>query len=120
MGVPGFDWYGNLLLNEVNKRNLTLERLVQLTSETGCKAFGWYDRKGSNIPGTDADFTICDMEREWTVGKERFYTKARLSPYYGQRLKGKVTQTIVRGKVVMNNGDILVEPEYGRFIPPKG
>ena len=118
MGVPGLDWYGHLMLNEVNNGKLTLERLVQLTSENGCKAFGWYDRKGSNLPGTDADFTICDMEREWTIGSEPFYTKCHLSPYYGMKLKGKVTQTIVRGTVVMDEGQILVEPGYGKFVTP--
>ena len=118
MGVPGLDWYGHLMLNEVNNGKLTLERLVQLTSETGSKAFGWYDRKGSNLPGTDADFSICDMEREWVIGKEPFYTKCHLSPYYGRKLKGKVTHTIVRGTVVMHEGEILVEPGYGKFVQP--
>jgi len=117
-GVPGLDWYGHLLLNEVNKGNLTLEKLVKLTSENGAKAFGWYDRKGSNMPGTDADFTICDLNRTWVVGGEKIYTKCGLSPYYGQTLKGKVTQTIVRGTVVMDEGEILVQPGYGRFIKP--
>lgn len=116
MGIPGWDWYGHLLLNEVNKGTLTLEQLVKVTSENGCKAFGWYDRKGSNNPGTDADFTICDMDRVWTIGQETIYTKSGLCPYYGLTIKGKVTQTIVRGTVIMNEGEILVEPGYGRYI----
>lgn len=116
-GVPGLDWYGHLLLHEVNQGRLSLERLVEVTSETGCKAFGWKN-KGSNQIGTDADFSICDMDREWTVGSEKFYTKTRLSPYFGLRLKGKVTQSIVRGKIVMSEGEILADPGYGRYIPP--
>lgn len=118
-GVPGLDWYGHLLLNEVNKGSLTLERLVQVTSEAGCKAFGWYPRKGSNLPGTDADFSICDMDRVWTIGEEPIYTKSGLCPYYGLTIKGRVTQTVVRGSVVMDEGRILAQPGYGRYVRPE-
>lgn len=117
-GVCGLDWFGHLLLDEVYKGNLSLERLVQTTSENGAKAFGFYDRKGSNLPGTDADFSIADLNETWVVGKEKFYTNGRLSPYYGQTIHGKFTHTIVRGQVVMDHGEILVKPGYGKMIVP--
>lgn len=115
-GVPGLDWYGHLLLDEVNKGTLTLERLVEITSVTGAKHFGFYPRKGSNHLGTDADFTICDLKQEWTVGPEKVYNKCGLSPYYGRKLQGKVTHTIVRGTIVMEEGDVKGQPGHGKFI----
>lgn len=117
-GIPGLDWYGHLLLNEVNKGSLSLERLVQVTSETGAKALRWYPNKGSNLPGTDADFSICDLDRVWTVGRDPVYTQSGLCPYEGLTLHGKVTQTVVRGVVVMDEGKILAQPGYGRFVRP--
>jgi len=119
MGFPILDWYGHLLLNEVNNGNISLERLVEVTSVKGAKIFGWYPRKGSNLPGTDADFTICDLNKEWTVTSDKVYTKTQLNPYHGRKLKGKVTHTIIRGKVVMKDGEVLGEPGYGEFIRPE-
>ena len=117
-GVPGLDWYGHLLLNEVNRGSLSLERLVQVTSEAGARALGWYPYKGSNLPGTDADFSICDMDRVWTIGSGPIYTQSGLCPYYGRTIRGKVTHTVVRGTVVMEEGTVLARPGHGRFVGP--
>lgn len=117
-GYGMLDWYGHLLLDYVNKGRLSLERLVEVTSVNGAKAFGFYPRKGSNTPGTDADFTICDMDKEWTIDSKRIYAKCQLSPYHGRKLKGLVTHTVVRGTVVMQNGEVIGTPGFGKFIVP--
>lgn len=117
-GYGMVEWYGHRLLDYVNQGRMSLERLVEVTSVAGAKAFGYYPRKGSNIPGTDADFSICDLEAEWRIDSKRIYQKTGLSPYHGQRLKGKVTHTIVRGAVVMADGEVLGRPGHGRFIVP--
>ena len=115
-GVEGEDYYGSLLLDAVNAGKLTLEKLVEVTSINGARALGWAEKCGNHI-GTDADFTICDMEKVWTVD-EKFpiYSKPHLDPLWGQTLHGKVISTIVRGRVVMEDDKILAEPGYGRFI----
>ena len=119
LGYALLEWYGHMLLNKVNTGRLTLEKLVEITSVNGAKIFGFYPRKGSNLPGTDADFTICDLNKEWTVSSERVYTKSGLSGYHGRRLKGQVTCTVVRGRVVMEQGVVVGEPGWGRFITPE-
>jgi len=115
-GIPGWDCYGHMLLDEVYKGNLTLEKLVQCTSENGAKIYGWYDRKGSNLPGTDADFSIADLDEVWVSGEEKIYTKVQVNPYYGQKFHGRFIYTIVRGKVVMDHNEIVAEPGHGTFI----
>jgi len=117
-GYGMLDWYGHLLLDYVNQGRLSLERLVEVTSANGAKAFGFYPRKGSNLPGTDADFTVCDMDKEWTIDSKRIYAKCQLSPYHGRKVKGQVTHTVVRGCVVMQNGEVVGTPGFGRFIVP--
>ncbi len=119
LGYALLEWYGHMLLNKVNQGYLTLEKLVQITSVNGARIFGFYPRKGSNLPGTDADFTICDLGREWTVTSERVYTKSGLSGYHGRKLKGKVTHTVVRGKVVMADGEVTGQAGWGKFIAPE-
>jgi dihydroorotase (multifunctional complex type) len=112
------EWYGHILLNEVSKGSFSLEKLVEVTSVNGARIFGFYPRKGSNLPGTDADFTICDMNKEWTIGSEKIYMKSKLNAYHGRKLKGKVTHTIVRGQRIMEDGEVIGKPGYGKFIKP--
>lgn len=115
-GVEGEDYYGSLLLDAVNAGKLTLERLAEITSINGAKALGWNEKCG-NIVGTDADFTICDMDKTWTVDDSfPIYSKPNLDPLYGQTLHGKVSHTVVRGKIVMEEDRILAEPGYGKFV----
>ena len=117
-GVPALDYYGPLLLDAVANGKLTLEQLVKVTSVNGAKALGW-TQKGTNAVGTDADFTICDLDKTWTVDDSYpIYTKPGLDPLYGQTLKGRVTHTVVRGTVVMADDKILAQPGYGRLIRP--
>ena len=93
---------------------------MEITSINGARALGWTEKCGNRI-GTDADFTICDMEKVWTVD-ERFpiYSKPQLDPLWGQTLRGKVVSTVVRGRVVMEEDKILAEPGWGRFIRGSG
>jgi len=118
LGYPLLEWYGHALLNKVNEGRLTLEKLVEVTSVNGAKAFGFYPQKGSNLPGTDADFTICDLDRVWVADSSRIYAKSGFSSYHGKKFKGKVTHTVVRGNVVMVEGEVTGKPGWGKFITP--
>jgi dihydroorotase len=56
--------------------------------------------KGMIKPGFDADITIIDPDKEWTVTQEGFVSKSKNSPFIGRNLKGRVEYTICGGKVV--------------------
>jgi dihydroorotase len=51
--------------------------------------------------------TIIDPEQEWTVEAEKFYTKGSHSPFVGRKLKGKAVLTIVAGRIVMRDGQVI-------------
>jgi dihydroorotase len=59
--------------------------------------------------GARADVALLDPDGEWVVEPEGFESKARNCPFAGRKLRGKVVATIVRGRVVMSEGD-LMEP----------
>ena len=50
--------------------------------------------------GGDADFTLFDLDQEWTVDPGEFASKGRNTPFAGRTLRGKVRYTIVGGKIV--------------------
>ena len=56
--------------------------------------------KGRMSLGVDADLTIFDPDEEWVIDPERFASKARNTPFAGQKVKGRVKYTIVNGKVI--------------------
>lgn len=116
-GFAMLDYFGHLLVSHVSEGDLSLEKLVEVTSVNFAKAFGMYPRKGSNVVGTDADFTIVDLNQEWTITEQdKVYTKTQTIPYVGRRIHGAVTGTVVRGRVVMENGEVFGEPGYGKMI----
>ncbi len=57
-------------------------------------------QKGRIVEGGDADLTILDPSREWSVDASGFASKSRNTPFHGWRLKGGPVATLVAGKVV--------------------
>jgi len=117
LGVIGVQEFLPLMLNEVNKGRLSLEKLVALTSENPARIFGIYPRKGTIQIDSDADFTLVDMDREATLSSEQSYSKSGWTAFDGIRVKGVPSHTIVRGQVIFENGKITGSPGMGKFIP---
>lgn len=61
---------------------------------------------GSMAVGKPADITIIDADKTWTVRPEKFRSRSRNSPFAGWRLSGKVSTTIVGGRVVFGTGEM--------------
>ena len=95
------------MLDHVNKGRLTLERFVDLTSHGPARIFG-IARKGRIAEGYDADFTIVDLKRtrhhHQSTGSK---AAASWTPYDGIEVTGWPVGTIVRGRRVMWEGEII-------------
>ncbi|AFN04387.1 dihydroorotase [Pyrococcus furiosus DSM 3638] len=113
-GLPGLETEVPLLLDAVNKGLITLQDIVEKMHINPIKIFG-IENKGFE-KGKDADFTIVDMKREWTIRADNLYTKAGWTPYEGWRVKGKVIMTIIRGEVVMEEDEIIGKPRGERIV----
>ena len=90
----------SLRLNHVAQGRLTLRRFIELTSSGPQRVFGLVG-KGRIALGYDADFTIVDLKKRWTVGSEWLVSRCAWSPFEGDILTGKATGTIIRGSRVM-------------------
>jgi len=116
-GSFGIETMVQVLLNEAAERRTTLRRLSWVLSEGTARLYGLYPRKGSVEPGTDADFTVIDADASWSVDQETLHTKTKLSPWHGREGRGLPVATIVRGRMVMRDGELLGEPS-GSFVRP--
>ncbi|TIL58421.1 MAG: dihydroorotase [Mesorhizobium sp.] len=113
-GMTGVQTLVPIMLDHVNAGRLTLQRFVDLSSHGPQRIFGMA-RKGRIAAGYDADFTIVDLKRRETITNAQAGSKAGWTPYDGRRVTGWPVGTIVRGRRVMWEGEI-VTPGQGRAV----
>ena len=66
--------------------------------------------------GAKANMTIVDIENSFTVDSEKFYSKAKFSPYDGMSLKGDVKYTVVNGKIICQEDKFLTKEKKAVLI----
>jgi dihydropyrimidinase len=118
-GFPGVATMLPVLLSHgVNQDRIRIERVVEVTSYNTARIFGMYPKKGTIQPGSDADLVIIDLDLEKKVTPELLQSHSDYSIYDGHRLKGWPVMTIVRGRVVMENGQVESDMlGHGQFVP---
>ena len=100
------------MLDHVNAGRLSLARFVDMSSAGPNRLFG-IANKGRIAVGYDADLTIVDLKRTETIRNEDVKSRAGWTPYDGVSVTGWPVGTILRGKTVMWQGD-LVTPSTGQ------
>ncbi|MBM4431356.1 MAG: allantoinase AllB [Chloroflexi bacterium] len=109
-----------LLLTAANQGRIDLRQITKMASENTAKLYGLYPRKGVIQVGSDADLVVADMQKTAVVDRRKMYTKQKDAArmYDGWTVTGLPVMTIVRGAVVMRDGEILGQPGYGQFVHP--
>jgi dihydroorotase len=112
-GMPGVQTLATILLDHVNKGNLTLERFIDLTASGPQRIFG-IAGKGRIARGYDGDFTIVDLSLTREITNAWIASRCGWTPFDGMKTKGWPVAAILRGKVVMRDfaatGPALGEP----------
>lgn len=85
-------------------------RVAQWLSANPARLVGLADRKGRIAVGCDADLCIWNHEKEWTVVGEQLQHRHKLTPYEGERLRGRVKRTYVRGQLAYDDGAFPAGP----------
>ncbi len=117
-GVPGLATRLPLLFSEgVGKGRISLEHFVRLTASNPARLFGLSPRKGSIIPGGDADLVLWDPSKQVTVTNEVLHQAIDYTPYEGRQVTGWPVMTIRRGEIAMRDGIIQAQPGTGQFLP---
>lgn len=113
-GMPGVQTLVPVMLDHVNRGRLNLERFVDLTSHGPNRIFG-VSAKGRIAQGYDADFTIVDMKHRTTITNSWIQSRCGWTPYDGMTVTGWPQGTIIRGRKVMWDGEII-GPAQGQPI----
>ena len=109
-GMPGVQTLMPVMLNHINEGKLTLNQLINFVCENPVKIFG-IRGKGFIREGFDADFTIVDMKKKITIKNKNIESKCGWTPFDGVEFKGTPVSTIIAGKIKMNDGKILGDPD---------
>ena len=119
-GSPGIETMGPGIFDRALAGEMTLERAVDLLSERPARLFDLYPRKGSLLPGSDADVILFDPSATWQVDRSRLFTKSRDAArlFDGRTFRGRILRTMLRGELVYDDGQILAPPGYGQFLRP--
>lgn len=115
-GFPGVETQMPIMLTEVNRGRMTICDYVRWSAVNPAKAWGLYPRKGVLQPGADADIAIVDLEREGVIDQAALQSRSKISPWHGRMVKGRPTDTIVRGRIVVRDGILVGEPGWGRPV----
>jgi dihydroorotase len=115
-GLCNVETFVPLMLNEINKGNLSLNDFVRLASEAPAKVWGIYPRKGNLLAGADADFTVVDLKKKTKIDMEKLHSKSKTTPFDGMEIQGIPVSTIVRGKFVMRDGEFTGRKGYGCLV----
>ncbi|MBI2067025.1 MAG: dihydropyrimidinase [Deltaproteobacteria bacterium] len=116
-GAPGVENRMELLFSEgVLKNRISLNKFVQVSSTNAAKIFGLFPRKGTIAVGSDADVVIFDPEAEHTLSVKTHHMRCDYSAYEGWKVRGKCRTTILRGRVVIDEGKVFVERGSGQYL----
>lgn len=115
-GTAGVETRWPLLFTEgVASGRLAPERLAAVWALNPARRFGLYPRKGSLAVGADADLVIVEPGRESELSAFGLHMNTDYSVYEGKKVRGFPLTTVLRGRVVVRDGEPVAEP-HGQVI----
>lgn len=105
-GMPGVQTLVPVMLTHVAQGRMTLERFIDLTSHGAQRVFG-IAGKGRMAEGYDADLTLVDLKARHVLRHQDMASRCGWTPFDGFEATGKAMATIIRGRVVMQDGELI-------------
>jgi dihydropyrimidinase len=117
-GIPGVATRLPILFSEgVVKGRIDLNDFVAFSATNHAKIYGLYPRKGTIAVGSDADIALWDPKRKVTIRHELIHDGADYTPYEGLEVTGWPVLTMVRGRVVVDDGVLVGAKGHGTYLP---
>jgi dihydropyrimidinase len=118
-GLPGVEHRVMLLYAGVRTGKLGLHHFVDLLATTPAKLFGLFPRKGTIASGSDADLVIFDPERPMTISAATQHQRVDYTPYEGMQIKGVPDTVLLRGQVIVSDGEYVGGKGGGQYLRRK-
>ncbi len=96
---------------------ISLNRMVDLLATQPAKLFGLYPRKGTIAVGGDADLVLFDPERRETISASTHHSRCDYNLYEGTEVVGAPELVLLRGSVIVEDGELVGTSGSGRFVP---
>ena len=100
----------------VAERNMSLQRFVDITSANAAKLLGLYPRKGAIQPGSDADLVLIDPDMKKTLTLDDLHADSDYSIWEGFACQGYPVLTMLRGKVIVEQGQLVGSSTDGQWL----
>jgi dihydroorotase len=117
-GVPEIELSLPLMLNAAREKYLSLNRVVELMSESPARRYGIYPKKGTIQVGSDADMVLVDADKQRTVKNANLCTAPKYSLFDGWCLTGWPVMTLLRGEIVAEHFRVVNSAHRGEWIRP--
>jgi len=99
-----------VMWTEASARGFTLADIARWMAEGPARLAGCGTSKGRIAKGFDADLVVFDPEAEFIATEEHLHYRHRVSPYLGEKLRGEVKATYLRGNCVFGDGKFPGDP----------
>lgn len=115
-GSPQYEYILPMTLTDSAAGHFPVERVVELLSTNPAKVLGMYPEKGALRPGSYADLALVDPMK--TVQPSDHDTKSKVgwTPYIDFEFKGGPVLTMLRGRVISEQGSVVVESGHARYV----
>lgn len=116
-GLPGVEARLPVVYTKgVLENKISINQLVALLSTNPAKIFGLYPKKGTLLPGSDADLVVLETEKCFPLTGEDMHGFVKWTPYEGMEVSGYPLLTMSRGEVIVEDGSFLGKKGRGQFI----
>jgi allantoinase len=110
-GISSLELSLALVWTEAAARHVAIDRISQWMCAATTRLAGLARRKGTLAEGMQADITIWDPEADFVVEPGRLFQRHKLTPYARRRLRGRIRETYVGGRLVYRDGTLLNDVE---------
>ena len=119
-GAPGVEELLLGVMHEALNGRMSINKAIELVCTNGAKRFGVYPERGHIAVNAIADIVIFDPNDETTIHQDMLFSQAKACDklYEGMTFTGKVNQTIVSGKTIFKDGEIVGASGDGKFVRP--
>ncbi len=119
-GAPGVEELLPGVMHQALNGRISINKAIELIATNGAKRFGVYPDRGHIAVAAAADLVIYDPQDKTTISRDMLFSKARDCDklYDGMTFNGKVNRTIVNGKTVYQDGEIVGNKGDGHFVRP--